>query len=101
MFKQRYYKHNESFRVAGKRNVTRLFKYMWELKDQGIDIEGIIKWDIEYKSVPYKCGTRRCDLCTSEKLAILLADNRILLNKRSEIISMCRHRAKFKSTQVR
>ena len=34
----------------------------------------------------YKCGTRHCDLCLTEKYVIALADQEHLLNKRTEII---------------
>ena len=44
---------------------------------------------------PYKCGTRRCDLCLTEKCVIASADQEHLLNKRTEIISECRHRNKY------
>ena len=95
-FKTRYYTHRQSFKDPTKRHATRLSSYMWGLRDEGI--QGCIKWEIARKSSPYKCGTRRCDLCTSKKLAILLADGSNLLNKHSEIISRCRHRTKFKRT---
>ena len=35
-----------------------------------------------------------CDLCITEKLEIALANPENLLNKRSEIVSICRHRTK-------
>ena len=93
-FKDRYTKHKHSFTEVKRRNDTSLSAYMWSLKDEGH--QGRIKWEIAMRSRPYKCGTRRCDLCTSEKLSILLANSTGLLNKRSEIIAMCRHRSKFK-----
>ena len=93
-FKSRYQQHMTSFRYAGKRQATRLSEYIWGLKDNGIQYS--IKWEIARRSRPYKCRSRHCDLCASEKVSIALADDRILLNKRSEIISRCRHRAKFK-----
>ena len=46
-------------------------------------------------ATPYKCGTRRCDLCLTEKYVIAHADQEHLLNKRTEIISKCRHRNKY------
>ena len=35
------------------------------------------------------------DLCLTEKLLIAKADRRKLFNKKSEIMSKCRHRNKF------
>ena len=43
---------------------------------------------------PYKCGTRRCDLCLTEKYVTGRADQEHLLNKRTEIIYICCHRNK-------
>ena len=55
-----------------------------------------IKWFIKKKAKTYVPGSSFCDLCNSEKLAILLADPEKALNKRSEILEMCRHRFPFK-----
>ena len=44
---------------------------------------------------PYRCGKRKCDLCLTEKYIIARADQKYLLNKRTEIISKCRHRNKY------
>ena len=93
-FKKRYNNHKSSFRLATKRNDTELAKHMWALKDRGLT--GEIAWEIAKRSTPYKCGTRRCDLCLSEKLLIATADTSNLLNKRSELISSCRHKSKFR-----
>ena len=44
-------------------------------------------------ATPYKFGTRRCDLCLTEKYVIARANQEHLLNKITEI-SKCRHRNK-------
>ena len=54
-----------------------------------------LKWSVEKTATPYKGGTRKCDLCLSEKVAIVRANPNGLLNKRMELISKCRHRNKF------
>ena len=97
-FKARYANHVSSIKNQSHRKDTELSKYMWDLQDQGL--LGTIKWEIAKRASPYKCGSRRCDLCLTEKLAIALADPTSLLNKRSEIISTCRHRRKFSCTKV-
>ena len=43
----------------------------------------------------YKCDARRCDLALSEKYVIARADQKHLLNKRTEIISKYGHRNKY------
>jgi len=44
---------------------------------------------------PYRNGTKTCQLCLNEKLAILTGNQKPQLNKRSELISKCRHKRKF------
>ena len=50
---------------------------------------------IACKAHPYTYGTRKCDLCLTEKLAIMEADPGSLLNTREEFVSKCRHMKKF------
>ena len=45
--------------------------------------------------MPYKCGSRKCDLYPAEKVAIVRIKGVGLLNKRNELLSKCRHRNKF------
>ena len=77
-----------------KANATELSKTLWKYEDKGIKPR--ITWSIVCKSFAYTSGAKRCNLCLAEKLAILQADQRTLLNKRSEFVSKCRHRNKFK-----
>ena len=63
------------------------------LKVNGTDCH--LKWGIKSYASRYKCGTRRCDLCLTEKMIVALADQKVLLNKRAELISKYRHRSKF------
>ena len=55
-----------------------------------------ISWKIKgiYKS--YIPTSKRCNLCLTEKLEILDDPDKNLLNKRSEIISQCRHKNKYR-----
>ena len=92
-FKTRYNNHAMSSRNKGHEKRTELSKFVWELKDKGEDFT--IKWSVAAKASPYICDSKRCDLCLTEKLLIAKADPRTLLNKRSEIVSKCRHRNKF------
>ena len=93
-FKARFNNHNTSFRYDSKRSSTRLSEYVWSLEDEGKQHQ--IKWEIAKKASPYRCGTRYCDLCVTEKTMILMAEPEFLLNKRSELISCCRHRTKYR-----
>ena len=97
-FKTRYNAHKRSFRTESCRRDTELSKHIWDLKDN--DVQYNIEWKIEHLASPYRCGTRICDVCLTEKMVIATADSTSMLNKRSEIISACRHRTKFKYENV-
>ena len=89
-FKKRLAVHKHSF-INRKREVdTCLSRYIWELKDTNINFE--IKWNLHRQAFPYQCGSRKCDLCLTEKLEILKSDPKRSLNKRSEIMNKCLHR---------
>ena len=97
-FKTRFNGHTHSFRAENCRRETELSKYIWELKDHNQPYK--ITWDIAHRAAPYKCGTRRCDVCLTEKMVIATADPTKTLNKRAEIVSTCRHRAKFRYNRI-
>ena len=90
--KSRYNNQTQSFRHISHINDTELSKYLWTSKANGTDYH--LKWSIKSYASRYKCGTRRCDLCLTEKMLITLADPKVLLNKRTELISKCCHRNK-------
>ena len=92
-FKSRYNNHTKSFRLRDNEHETKLSKHIWSLKDSNIEFS--IKWRIKSKAIPYKCGSRNCNLCLAEKVAIARYKGDGLLNKRTELLSKCRHRNKF------
>ena len=47
------------------------------------------------KSQKYVCRSRKCDLCVCEKFLMSRADPNVLLNKRDELVSKCRHGNRF------
>ena len=61
----------------------------------GSDTDFSIKWSIVTQASSYRGNPSRCNLCLTEKLCILSADRSTLLNKRSELITKCRHENKF------
>ena len=92
-FKECYNNHTASFRNKNKEKSTELSKYIWELKDN--NIQHSVKWCIASKAHPYVCGSRKCDLCLTEKLIIRKANPETLLNTCNELVSKCRHMNKF------
>ena len=98
-FKTRFNNHTKSFRLKKYANETELSKLVWKMKENGTDYT--ITWSVAAKAFPYKCGTRRCDLCLTEKTCIIRANIKGLLNKRTELISKCRHRNKYSLANVK
>ncbi len=92
-FKQRYANHLQTFKHEKYENSTELSKYIWSLKRKMQNFQ--IKWSVQHRSQSYSPSNKRCNLCLTEKLSILSAEKNRLLNKRSELISKCRHENKF------
>ena len=92
-FKQRYSNHMQSIRHEKYGNSTELSKYVWQLKKEGEEFK--ITWSINRRAQAYSNTTKRCNLCLTEKLSIINADKTTTLNKRSELVSKCRHENKY------
>ena len=84
-FKKHYSNHKKSFNVLLYKHDTKLSTEYWNLKMKQLNPQ--ISWKIKgiYKS--YNPTSKGCNLCLTEKLKILEDPDKILLNKRSEIIS--------------
>ena len=94
-FKTRYNSHKQSFNNKKYANSTTLSSYIWNMKETH-GITPTLKWSIIRRVKSYSNTTKKCPLCLSEKYEILKYPCRNeLLNKRSEIISKCRHMNKF------
>ena len=63
------------------------------MKNSSINYD--LKWSIARKAHPYTGGTRKCDLCLTEKLAITKADPKSLLDMHDKFVSKSRHMNKF------
>ena len=92
-FKQRYANHKASFKHKNKSSETTLSRHIWKLKDNGVPFK--TTWSIMANAPSYNKKIRSCQLCLMEKTFICTADPKKTLNKRSEIISKCRHRDKL------
>ena len=91
-FKERFNNHIKSFTHKKYQNETELSKYIWSLKNKQEEYN--ISWNILRQSNKFRRQTGICNLCLEEKMAIL--ENKRLdpnksFNKRSELISKCRH----------
>ena len=92
-FKGRWGDHCTSFRHERYKSKTKLSKFIWKIQEKQQDYD--IKWSVVRKSIPYRTGSKRCNLCLWEKYHILNCDKDKFLNKRDEILNKCRHRDKF------
>ena len=91
-FKQRYTAHKSSYNNIKNRNSTALSSHIWDLKSSGTP--HTVSWNIQRLAPPYSRESKVCQLCLTEKTLICPADPANSLNKRNEIMSKCRHRAK-------
>ena len=91
-FKERHYKHKNSFKYQNSDNSTTLSSYIWGLKDRGVPYS--IAWDIIDRAPPFNPNTRKCRLCLKEKYHIMFSRDMASLNLRSEMFNTCRHRLK-------
>ena len=88
-FKDRYGNHKSDCKLEHRRHATKLSGYVWELKD--MNIRPVLKYRIKETAQAYRPVTDKCRLCLTEKLEILLADEKKYLNERSELLAKCRH----------
>ena len=65
---------------------------MWKLKNSDINYD--FKWSL-CKDHPCTSGSRKYDLCLTDKLPVIKGDPNSLLNKHDELISKRRHLDKF------
>ena len=97
-FKNRYSAHKNSFKVVKHNNATALSAYVWE-NDLGSNPP--IRWEVVKFVGPYTPGSKSCELCLAEKVAIgRHSDDPNCLNKRSELVQACRHRAHYKLARL-
>ena len=92
--KKRYANHKKSFKLINSKNDTTLSIEYWILKQK--QQAPRLTWEIKGQYKAYNPTLKKCNLCLNEKLAIIDDPDKNLLNKRSEVISQCRHRNKFK-----
>ena len=92
-FKFRFNNYTSSFKNEDKGQSTTLSTYFWKMKKKGRNPKVSFKLLRVVPSFTPEMG--RCALCSAEKLAILKADPRKTLNKRTEIMATCRHKRKF------
>ena len=99
-FKTRWRNHKSSLDKEKKTHPTSLSRHFWALKNSG-GTHPIVKWSRLKRSVAYRCGGRKCNLCLEEKLAILQAPPNSIINKRSELLNRCLHKRKHRLVSLK
>ena len=93
-FKARYSNHKSSLSNRNYSQSTTLSTYFWKLKDRGNNPS------VSFSSIrvvpSYTPEYGKCRLCTAEKVEILNSDQSLIINKRQEILSVCRHKKRYK-----
>ena len=98
-FKERYKKHTFSYRDAEQQHSTSLSTYLAKCKSEGHEPD--ISWSIKARAHPMSSGGKICDLCLLEKVTILMAEPKVTLNKRDEIMCKCKHKRKYFLSSVK
>ena len=93
-FKRRYANHKKSFNIRKYKNDTELSKEFWKLKEKNANPK--VSWKIVNQFTAYNPNSKRCNLCLNEKLEIAQHEDGKLLNKKTEVISKCRHQNKYR-----
>ena len=74
--------------------------HVWNKKDSGVNVSSM-KWEVLKKCQKYVPGQKKCDVCISEKLAIMKGKDLNTLNRRTELMAACRHKTRFKLCNVK
>ena len=85
--------HTQSIRHEKYEHSTELSRHLWTLKREGKAYD--IDWSIHKRASAFSNASRKCQLCIAEKVAIITAEKESTLNKKSELVSKCRHENKF------
>ena len=93
-FKKCYANHKISFNAEKNKNGTKLSTEYWKLANKNLHPR--ISWSIKGNYKSCNPNSKRCSLILHEKLEIVDDPEEILLNKRSEVISQCCRRNKYK-----
>ena len=93
LLKEKCLNHKKTFNNVKYQTDTELSNEYWNIISANKTSN--ISWEILGTHKSYNQSSKQCLLCLNEKLAIALHKDDNMLNKRSEIISKCRHRNKY------
>ena len=91
-FKERLANHNQSFKNQNLKKSCKLAQFIWNLKDNNSNFT--IEWKLIGRAAPFSVSSNLCRLCILEKYYILYKPTMATINRRSELVSNCRHKSK-------
>ena len=97
-FKTRFNNHRVSFKHQEHSQNTVLSKYIWDLKDSNADFS--VGWSIVTRASFYRGNNLTLQFMPDWKALRCIRERSTLLNKRSELITKCRHENKFYASQT-
>ena len=74
-------------------NDTELSKEYWKIKQRNQTPK--VTWEVIKQSKSFNPSSKKCYLCLNEKIEINMYNQDNMLNKRTELVSKCRHLNKF------
>ena len=92
-FKLRYSSHQRSFKFLKYKTDTELSSEVWQMKKSRQ--RPVNTWEIVRRCWRYNPNSKRSYLCLNEKMEIATYRGNNLLNKKTELISKCRHQNKY------
>ena len=96
-WKLRHGNHKQNFKRPSQRGATCLSKYIWSLKDKGLEEEKDynITWAFKTTANSFSPTSGQCRLCLTEKSLMVLEPECSTLNDRNEFYNHCLHRDKL------
>jgi hypothetical protein len=92
-FKHRFSGHKASFKHSDKQTATTLSHHIWTLKKA--NTPHTITWRVLERGRGYNPASKSCRLCLLEKYDIMFKPEGATLNRRHELYSSCRHKARL------
>ena len=92
-FKLCFANHKKSFKHENYSTESTLSSYVWKLKKENVDYS--ISWKVIDRGRPFSPIYGNCQLCTKEKFIIIFNPEISTLNRRDELGSACRHKARL------
>ena len=102
-WKERLGNHKQDWKKPDKRGATCLSKYIWSLKDKGLekDRDWTVSWALMARASVFSPTSGCCRLCVKEKSLMVLKPELASLNDRDEFFAHCRHKNKLLLSSVK